>query len=659
LKRRKKVKPRPKKAKSKPKAKTGLAWHMQRALRLLAPPPKLTVSEWADANRRLSEEASAEPGQWSTDRAMYQKGIMDALNDPTIHTVVVVASAQIGKTEMVNNLVGYTIDQDPAPLLVIQPTLEMAHTWSKDRLAPMLRDTPCLRGKVAEPKKKDSNNTILHKSYPGGHITMVGANSPAGLASRPIKRVLADEIDRYEASAGGEGDPVDLAKRRTQTFHDKKVFLISTPTDASTSRIWAAYQESDQREFYVPCRDCKKAQPLKWAQVKWPKGEKGEHLTEQAYYKCQHCQAQLTDADLREAVRKAGAEGWVAAKPFDGVAGFRINQLYSPWSTLAEIAAEHIAAKRSRNRERRKVFVNTVLGEVWEDDAQGIELASLLGRRESYSPTTIPAGALVLTAAADVQDTRIEVEVRGWGPHEESWGIEKLVLPGDPALPPVWEDLEKVLAKVYRSELGVDMRIATMAVDSGGHHTQQVYRWCRRRESRRVWAIKGVGGPNKPLIMRPSKDAATGAVLLPLGVDEAKSQLYAFLNLKDPGPGYQHYPQGHGYDQDHFEQLTSEERYLKYVQGLATWAWKKKRNAARNEALDLQVYNYCILFNLRPDWGALKRGQELRAQRSAANEASGGEPAAEPATRPASASPASARKKQTAPPRRGWVNSWR
>jgi phage terminase large subunit GpA-like protein len=587
----------------------GLLGYLREALGVLKPPPKLTVSEWADANRQLSEEASAEPGRWNTDRAMYQRGVMDAANDPTVETVVFMASAQVGKTEMVNNLVGYTIDQDPAPMLVIQPTLEMAHTWSKDRLGPMLRDTPCLKNKVTEPRAKDSNNTILHKGFPGGNLDMVGANSPAGLASRPKKRVLADEIDRYEASAGGEGDPVDLAVRRTQTFHDRKIFLISTPTEDGISRIQAAYEESDQRHFFVPCPQCGQAQTLVWAQVKIPRDDKGAYLTADTYYECVHCKAQLGDADLREAVRNGN---WVASKPFKGVAGFHINQIYSPWSSLAQIAAEFRAAKDSRNRERLKVWVNTVLGEVWRDKGEGVERDTLLKRREDYSPGKLPAGVLVLTSAADVQDTRIEVEVKGWGLQEEGWGVEKLVLPGDPAQPMVWEDLDRVLRRIYRSELGFDMPIATMAVDSGGHHTQQVYRWCKARALRRVWAIKGVGGP-KQLIMRPSKDSATKALLLPLGVDQAKSTIYAQLKLTDAGPGYQHFPNGHGYDQDHFDQLTSEERHTKFELGVAHFFWRKKKSGARNEALDLAVYNYCILNYLRPNWSALKQAQEYKA----------------------------------------------
>jgi phage terminase large subunit GpA-like protein len=652
---------------TKPKA-TPLGRVLAKVLAMVAPPPKLTVSEWADKFRVLSEEASAEPGRWVTSRAEYQRGMQDATNDPRNEKVVIVASSQVGKTEMLNNVVGFTIAEDPCPMLLIQPTLDMAQVYSKDRLAPMVRDTPCLKGKIAPAKSKDSDNTILHKQFPGGHISMVGANSPAGLASRPIRKVLADEIDRYEASAGGEGDPMDLAIARTKTFHNKMIILVSTPTEEGSSRIDAAYKESDQREFYVPCPECGKSQTLKWAQVKWPKGEKGEHLTAETYYECAHCQAHLGDGDLREAVSRGK---WVAHQPFNGTAGFRINQLYSPWSTLAAVSGEFIAAQKSGNRERKKVWVNTVLGETWKDAGESLEHTALMSRAEPYTPNTVPMGAMVLTAAADVQDDRIEVEIKGWGPREEGWGIEKLILPGDPGLDPVWEDLDKVLGKKYKSELGYEMPIVTMFVDTGGHHTQTVYNWCKARRARRVWPIKGVGGAGKSLIMKPAKDTATRANLLPLGVNAAKEQIFSALSKKKTEPGFQHFPQGYGYDEDHFKQMTSEERHLVYKLGVAYWEWSKKKTAGRNEAWDLAVYNYCALTNLRPNWDALKHAQELMAKDALENrdQKTPTDSTAHDTQEPQSAEPPRQAERRPAPPSNprlrpprsggGWASSWK
>ncbi|MGO4917347.1 phage terminase large subunit family protein [Pseudogemmobacter sp. W21_MBD1_M6] len=262
---------------------------------MLRPPPDLTISDWADQNRRLSSEASAEPGQWRTSRAEYQRGIMDAISDPSVETVVVMSSAQTGKTETQLCCVGYHIDQDPAPIMVVMPTERDAETWSKDRFSPMARDTPCLQDKIANPKSRDGNNKILHKRFPGGHLTIVGANAPSGLASRPIRLLLCDEVDRYPFSAGAEGDPVNLARKRTVTFWNRKIVLVSTPTNKGASRIETAYQESDQRRFWVPCPECGTEQILTWPQVRWDKGEDGSHKPDTARYHCVECDAVWRD----------------------------------------------------------------------------------------------------------------------------------------------------------------------------------------------------------------------------------------------------------------------------------------------------------------------------------------------------------------------------
>lgn len=323
----------------------------------MAPPPRLTVSQWADAYRYLSPEASAEPGRWDTNRAAYQRGIMDAISDPRAETVVIMSSAQVGKTEIVNNLVGYHIHRDPAPILVIQPTTEMCEAWSKDRLAPMLRDSPELRGRVSEAKAKTSGNTLRQKKFPGGHLAIVGANSAAGLASRPIRILCCDEVDRYPASAGSEGDPVKLGTKRTATFWNRKVILVSTPTTAGVSRIEKAFLESDQRHFFVPCPHCGDAQRLRWPQVKWTDGDPLS-----ARYHCIACGAGWTDAERWAAVRKGE---WVAEAPFTGTAGFHLNELYSPWRCMAETVRDFLDAKS--RPDMLKTWVNTALGETWQE----------------------------------------------------------------------------------------------------------------------------------------------------------------------------------------------------------------------------------------------------------------------------------------------------
>ena len=333
-------------------------------------PPKLTISEWADLYRYLSPEASAEPGKYKTSRAEYQRGIMDAFSDPQVTRIVVMSSAQVGKTEILNNIVGYYIDQDPSTILNLQPTLEMAQTWSKDRLAPMVRDNPCLTKKVKSSKSKDSDNTILHKLFPGGHITMVGANSPAGLASRPIRIVLCDEVDRYPVSAGAEGDPVNLAIKRTTTYWNKKIGLFSTPTIKGVSRIEKAFAESDQRYYYVPCPHCGVYQRLRWGHVKYSKDN-----IKEAYYECEHCGGHLSDSDRYRAIARGY---WEAQEEFKGVAGFHLNELYSPWRKLADIVQDFLDAKDKPDT--LKTWVNTSLGETWEEAGESVDPDSLESR---------------------------------------------------------------------------------------------------------------------------------------------------------------------------------------------------------------------------------------------------------------------------------------
>src|SRR5262245_21408571 len=313
---------------------------------ILMPPPKLTISQWADANRRLSSESAAEPGRWVTARAEFQRGIMDAISETTAGKVALMCSSQVGKTEIINNVVGFHIDQDPCPILVMQATVETAESWSKDRLAPMLRDTPCLAGKVADPRTRDSGNTILHKRFPGGYLTAVGANSPAGLASRPIRIVLADEVDRYPVSAGTEGDPLSLALKRMGAFWNACTVIASTPTIKGLSRIEMEFNRSDKRYYFVPCVHCGHMQRLIWAHVRWPEGDPSK-----AGYHCvgEGCGVEWTEADRLVAVRKGE---WRATDPAGRFPGFHISELYSPWSSIPRIAESFVAAQVSAETRR-------------------------------------------------------------------------------------------------------------------------------------------------------------------------------------------------------------------------------------------------------------------------------------------------------------------
>ncbi len=575
----------------------------QKTLSVIAPPKRLTVSEWADSERVLSPEASAESGKWNTSRAEYQRGIMDAFTDPTIDTIVWLSSAQVGKTELLLNVIGYFIDKDPSTILLLQPTLEMAQTFSKDRLAPMIRDTPAITQKVKDSKSKESGNTILHKSFTGGQITMAGANSPASLASRPIRVVLCDEVDRYPASAGAEGDPINLAFKRTTTFWNKKKVLVSTPTVKGASRIERAFEESDQRRFFVPCPECNESQVLKWSNVDWDKdydrnGKVRKHYPETAKYICDKCGSFWNDAQRWSAIKKGT---WVAESESRGVAGFALNEIYSSWVKLEDMAQNFIEAKKSSHT--LKTFINTSLGETWEDEGEQIEDNAILAKREDY--IQIPKEALILTCGVDVQDDRLEGVIIAWGIGEESWAIKPFRIEGRPSQKQVWDDLDNIIFANYKREDGVSLKVNCTCVDSGGHFTNEVYKYCKARELRRVFAVKGSSVAGKPIISRPSTSNKLKTKLFIVGTDTAKELIYSRLQIEEFGDGFMHFNKN--FDEEYFKQLTAEKITTQYSKGFAKRVWVKTR--PRNEALDITVYNLSALAILNPNFEKIKANQ--------------------------------------------------
>lgn len=545
-----------------------------------APPPTLTVSQWADLYRRLSPEASAEPGQWRTDRAPYLRGVMDAVSDPSVETVVVMSSAQVGKTEVISNVIGYHVHQDPSPILAVMPTLELAEAYSKDRLAPMVRDTAALAALIADARSRDSGNTLLHKRFPGGHITLAGSNSPASLASRPVRLVLCDEVDRFPVSAGTEGDPVNLARKRATTFWNRKFILTSTPTIKGASRIEAAFEASDQRRYHVPCPHCEALQPLAWKQLRWPQDNPGA-----ARYVCVECGAEIDHARKLWMLERGD---WVAEAPFRGTAGFHLSELYSPWRSWGQMAQDFLDAKRLP--ETLKTWINTALGEPWEEDGEAVDDTGLLARREAYTLEEPPPGLRVVVAGVDVQADRLETTFVG-AAGEELWVLGHLVLWGSPTEALVWRDLDAALSARYGP-----YAVAGAAIDSGGHHTSQVYAFARQRLARRVYAVKGVAGMGRPLASRGSKVGREQARLFMVGVDTAKELLMGRLKVAEPGPGYIHF--AGDLDEEWFAQLAAEKAVRRSVKGQLRIEWVKQR--PRNEALDCVVYALAALHIVAP-----------------------------------------------------------
>jgi len=555
------------------------------------PPKNLKISDWADSYRRLSPEASAESGIWRTDRAPYQREIMDSFNDPDIQRIVFMKSAQVGATEVLLNVIGYYIDQDPAPMLIMQPTLQMAQTFSKDRLSTMIRDTDKIRNSVADPRSRDSGNTVLSKKFAGGNLNIVGSNSASGLASRPIRIVLADEVDRYEASAGSEGDPISLATKRTTTFWNKKIYMCSTPTIKGLSRIETAFEESDKRYYHVPCPECNVKQVLKWKNVVWE-----EDKPETANYACGECGA-VIDESKKQWMLKHGE--WIASAPKSDTAGFHISELYSVWSTWADMAKSFLEAKK--NPEMLKTWINTALGESWEEQGEAVEYDTLLARRLNYDYSTIPEDVLVLTAGVDTQKDRLELQLVGWGKNYEAWVCDYKIFWGDPNAMNVWNDLDAYLKKRFKTESERSIPISCCTIDSGGHHTNMVYQFTKPRQARRIFAVKGLSVAGKPIANRPSYVGKNKAALYGIGTDSAKEAIFARLST-EPDTTTLHFCSD--LDEEYFKQLTAEKRITKFVRGRKTLAWKQVR--PRNEALDTLVYNFAAIYILNPNYEAIE-----------------------------------------------------
>lgn len=566
---------------------------------LWQPPPDLKVDEWSDRYRKLSSESSAEAGQWRTDRVPFQREIMRVINDPSVEEIVFIKSAQVGATEILLNTIGYYIDQEPSTILCIQPSLSMAKTFSKDRLAPMLRDTPKLRGKIADPRSRDSENTIDHKKFAGGSLTLTGANSASGLRSRPIRILLFDEVDSYPADVQGEGDVISLGRKRTTTFWNRKIILTSTPTIKGLSRIERAYEESDKRVYKVPCPECNQKQELKWQQITWL-----ENKPETASLSCKHCGAIIPESKKQWMLLNGEWEAQAESKKV----GFHISELYSPFRTWVELVEDFLEAKKSP--ELLQTFINTTLGETWEvEQGETIDHEELLQSSEQYNHEVAPQEVLSITAGIDCQADRLEVQVIGWADNYEAWVIEYKIIWGNPATQEVWQELDDFLRGSYLTEDGRNLRISATCIDSG-HMTDQVYSYTRGKNARRIFAVKGASTAGKPIVSKPTFVGRRKTALFVIGGDTAKEFIHA--RLKDDKTDLIHFP--NTLDDEYFKQLTAERRVPKIYKGKTTLVWKQTRK--RNEALDTFVYALAAIHILQPNFQklALTEPQQQKEQ---------------------------------------------
>lgn len=612
-------------------------------------PERLSLPEWADRKRILSAKNAARPGQWDTSRVEIARGPMLAVTEPGVRIISLPVSTQLMKTAFIENVIGYFIDIDPCPMLAIYPDDESAESFSKERLAPLIAETPVLRDKVAPPKSRTGENTIGQKHFPGGFIAVEGAGSDVGLAMRPIRITLSDEIDKWRPNKGG--DPLAQAEERTSTFTENRLNIrCCSPRLEETSRIWASYLQSDMRKVFVACPYCGWEQTLDFFKhVHWDKLGK-QHLSETARIECEACHKRWSERQ-RKALLVPGKIRWYQTKKFvhcgaqqdplvnrlwdydpdrccgyalcakckrravsNHHAGFNVSKLYSPHITIIELASLWIEAKD--DHDTKQAFYNQQLGLPFRSEiSKKVDTESLAARVEVWD--NVPDPVVVLSCGVDVHPTandrvgRLEIETVGWSETLESWSIDYDVLFGDPAQPTVWQELDDYLLKLWEREDGRKMKIMAACIDSGGHNTEEVYAFCRPRAARNVWAIKGASDrvgqwspvwPQRHLQGKKKWRRASDDRYRPviIGVNAGKEAIRQRLLIEEPGPGFCHFPKDR--EEGYFEQLTAEELTFERKGGIYIRTWQKASHRS-NEALDVRVYAYAALQGLIIDRG--------------------------------------------------------
>lgn len=574
------------------------------------PPADLSVSEWAERYRVISPE-NAEPGPWRNGRTPYLVDVMDAFSDPRVRHIVMVASSQIGKTEAELNMLGYVIENDPSSVLFIHPTKDEAKKFSKVRIAPMIRDTPALRRRVADPKQRDSSNTLLQKTYPGGILTLTGSLEATSLASIPVRVVIGDERDRWGVT--DEGDPWALALARQTTFYNAKSVEVSTPTVQGASKIERAFLLGSMERWKTACPHCGEYHEIVWEDIRFDfedrkVGKSTYAVVGDVWYVCPSCGGVSTETVMKTQPSRWEAENPAALEGRSITRSFWLNAFVSRWKSWESIIREFLEARH--DPEKLQVVYNTVFGKLWENRGTTMTEDNLVARREDYG-CEVPDGVLVLTCGVDTQDNRLEYEVVGHGHFGETWGIKKGIIMGRPDEPSVWAALDEVIGRDYRYPDGSAVRISRTFMDEGGHFTQEVRYQCARRFSRGLFAIKGLSGMDRPYTAPPKQTRislggrASGTCWqYQIGVDAGKQIIMDDLRVTTPGPHYCHFPARDDYGETFFFGLLSE-RLVYKEKSRNPWTWEKIPGHERNEALDCRNYAVAAARSLAPDFDAL------------------------------------------------------
>jgi phage terminase large subunit GpA-like protein len=575
----------------------------ERFRRHCRPLPRLSMSQWAEKYRVLSPEATANHGPWLNAMVPYLPEIMDAVSDRTTQEIVVVSPSQAAKTELILNAIGYFIHQEPSPMLCVQPTVETAESFSKDRVAPMIRDCGALNALVAPARSRESNNTILSKSYAAGQLDMTGANAPSGLAMRPKRVILLDERDRHPRSAGTEGDVKAIARARTRSFQRRrKIVEVSSPTSAEESLIWPSYLEGTQEVYEVPCPDCGHWQTLHFDRLKWQIDGVGKVDPVSVAYECAACEYRMP-AREKGALLRAGRWTSTADARVPHKRSFHIHGLVAAFALWEEVAQEFVTANGQKDPAMRaemlRAFFNTTLGELYRDQTAETVKSTVLARAKRYdsaddlAPITwhVPRDAAILTAGVDLQHDRGEIVVRAWGVGETSWLVERAILRGDTSQPEWWARLEDFrTTRRWTHERGALMAIRSLAIDAGdGTHSKAVYTYCASRLAFHVYAIKGSSNPTAPMVPSKPTKVKPGRLYI-LGVHAIMDRLYRRLGMDEVGPGYLHLNQ-HA-DDDYVTQLLSMRRRIDEKTRKRKW---EATPGVRNEVADCETYAYAAL----------------------------------------------------------------
>lgn len=616
--------------------KDGYAAILEAAAAGWALPEKLWTSEWADKYRQVPSKSSPEGGQWRTSRTPYAREPMDMLSSRSrTQEVVIMAASQVLKTEVLLNFVFESIDQDPGPMMVVQPTKKAVEDFVSQRLDPAIAAMDRLSAKIPSSRKRDSGNKITEKNFPGGVLYMGWSNSPSELAGKPIKKLALDEVDRYPGRLKDEGSPVKLAEQRTANFPRRKILKTSTPTVLGASVIAEEYEASSQAQYYVPCPHCQQLQVLVFANLRWKKTTdedgKKRHWPHTAVYVCEHCGCEIEERNkpwMLADKPMGGLAEWQHRYPDREKLGYQINGLYSPiglgWS-WAERAQKFLDAKD--DPAKLQTFVNLHEGLPYEDHSDQMQSAALQARGEAYPLRTVLPGYLVLTLGVDVQRAGyFALHLVAWGRGERCHTVDYTEIPGDPSRQ---EDWERVITayrrRPVRNAFGVDLKVSMTAIDSGdGVTVHEAYKYARKYRHDDVIVIKGYSQPNKPILGRPSKQDVRndsgamdkqGVDLWMVGTDTAKSALFARLD-------------GDLMHEQHPDRMVrySAELPATFYEGVASEFYDAdsgkwiKRPGKRNEPLDTWVYAYCAAHHPRisihtargADWDELERLLEPR-----------------------------------------------